>query len=437
MLSDRQIKEMADKVVNYSMKIGQKDNPAYAKARKKHRWLTGSFTIEGAIRRSGLSRKRVEEIVKKYSDVDYGPLLIKKGKRYLVKDKVGHNVAIMYNAANKKLKDEVERACWRNGAHTAPREMSSRDLKDSYLLHPLETLYEFPPMARATRETLDYRLNLEAVESEFWAKGIPVSRVLAGAPAVQKIHKIEDRKKTRWVIVGWPHPESAKELGISYNKFSRIMFDSIWCSFEKSTRDLINRYHRRFTGAKTIRIAANDGTDLVFSVKGRRFLKDDGILDEEDVKNNDVGMNIPCGEIFTAPIEGSANGTLYFPKTMVSEHGMIYGLMLHFKNGRVAKFTAKNGRDHLVKFLAENTGEKDRIAEFGIGLNRKAAYTGGAILIDEKIYRTIHVAIGWNLGYGGKSNASSHLDFIKPLHNCNGRVYTDNGLAIDKGVLVG
>jgi len=436
MLSESKTKELADKVVNYSMRIGQKDNPAYIKARKKYRWLDGSFTIRQAVRTSSLFKARVEEIVKKYSGIDYGPLLIKKGNRYTVKKKIGHEVFIAYNAATKGLKGEIERACWKNGAHTLARELSAKDLQDAALLSPSDSLYELPALTSATRKAADYRLYLEAVESEFWAKKIPSSRLKAGASATQKIHEIEDNKKTRWVLVGWPHRKSAEELGIPYNKFSKIMFDTIWCTFEKSTRNLIERYWRAFNGSRTIRITANDGTDLTFSVKGRRFLKDDGVLSDEDIRNDDVGMNIPCGEIFIAPVETSANGHIYYPKTMVRDNGMVYGLMLHFKNGRVIGFSAKKGKNHLVKFLKENTGEKDRIAEFGIGLNKKAAYTGGDILIDEKIYKTIHIAIGWNIGFKGKNKASSHLDFIKPLYDCNGKVYADDRLLIDKGVLI-
>ena len=436
MLSHKQLKWLADKVVNYSMKIGTKPNPAYLKAKKKYRWLKGSFTLKQAIRKSGLSKKAVEKIIEKYSDVDYGPLVIKKGAKYTVKDRIGHNVVISYNPATKKLKDEVEKLCWKNGAHTAPREMTAQNLRESLLIPPLDSLYELPSMARATRENIDYRIYLEAVEKEFWAKGIPVSRLLAGAPATQRIHEIEDKRKVRWVLVGWPHPEMAKELGIPPAKFRKIMFDSIWCSFDNKTREIINKYHKCFDGTSTIRIVADDGTDLTFSVKGRRFLKDDGILSDEDIKNGDIGMNIPCGEIFTAPREDSANGTIYYPKTMVRDHGMVYGLRLWFKNGRVVRYKAKRGGEHFKRLLAESTGEKDRIAEFGIGLNRKAKYTGGNILIDEKIFKTIHIAIGWNIGYGGKNQSSLHFDMIKFLDNCNGKVYADGRLLIDKGVLV-
>ena len=84
----------------------------------------------------------------------------------------------------------------------------------------------------------------------------------------------------------------------------------------------------------------------------------------------------------------------------------------------------------------KNIGDKTTIAELGIGCNREAKNTNGFILIDEKIFKTIHLAIGDNLSFGGRNSASSHLDFIKPMEPCNGKVYADGKLVIDKGVLV-
>ena len=246
MLSKPKLIELADRIVNYSMKIGQKENPAYSKARNRHSWLTGSFTIEQAMRKSGLTKKRVEEIIEKYSDVDYGPLLIKKGSKYHVKDKIGHSVLIFYNAATKSLKEEVERACWRNGAHTMSFDSSSKQLKDIYKFMPIDSIRELPSIQRAVRANIDYRIYLEALESSFWAKKIRLAKLKANAPPHQRIHEIEDKKNVRWVIVGWPHPETAKELGISLAKFKKIMFESIWCSFEKKTKQMIDRFHNSF-----------------------------------------------------------------------------------------------------------------------------------------------------------------------------------------------
>jgi len=80
-----------------------------------------------------------------------------------------------------------------------------------------------------------------------------------------------------------------------------------------------------------------------------------------------------------------------------------------------------------------NTGDKDRIAELGIGCNPGAKYTGGSIIVAEKIFGTIHIAIGSNTGsYHGINRASSHLDMIKNMKqgelHADGKPVMKNGL---------
>ena len=96
------------------------------------------------------------------------------------------------------------------------------------------------------------------------------------------------------------------------------------------------------------------------------------------------------------------------------------------------KYEAERGRKNFATFLAANTGEKDRIGEFGIGTNPGATYTGGSIIIDEKIFGTVHIAIGNNRGaYHGKNKASSHLDLIKDMRQ--GQVFVDGELILNRG----
>jgi aminopeptidase len=439
MLSHSEIEDLADKIVNKSMKIGRKPNPAYEKMKRKYKWLEklGSrFNFARAKKASGMSDKRLEKLLKKFSDVDYGPLVLKDGDRYFLKKQVGHSVYMRYNAADKELARAVERACWRNGANILSSVNSAQKLRDAYMLSPIDSLSELSPLSKAIYSTVDFTINLEAVEKEFWAHGIPLKRLKAPSPAAQKLHKISDKRNVRWVLFGWPHPELAQELEIRPDYFRQVMFNSIMCSYEKSTVDMVNRYGKAFDGAEEIRITADDGTDLTFSTKGRRFLKDDGLITKDDVERGDVGLNIPCGEVFTAPLENSANGNIFYPKASIRGHGLAKGLRLYFEKGLMTHFEAKEGEKYLQDFLAEGTGDVNRIAEFGIGCNREAIDTNGFILIDEKIFGTIHIAIGWNVGYGGKTNASSHLDFIKPLTNCNGNVYADGRLVIQKGKLL-
>jgi aminopeptidase len=138
--------------------------------------------------------------------------------------------------------------------------------------------------------------------------------------------------------------------------------------------------------------------------------------------------------VFCAPVETSAFGTLTIPKNVIRGHGMAEGIKLVFDKGQVVDYSAKKHEDYLDKLFKEHTGDFDRIAELGIGCNSGADFTDGYILVDEKILGTIHIAIGWNVGYGGKNESSLHLDFIRPMRN--GQLFVDDKLVMDKGLIV-
>jgi aminopeptidase len=195
---------------------------------------------------------------------------------------------------------------------------------------------------------------------------------------------------------------------------------------------VIRYYGGVLSGKENIRITAEDGTDLSFTIKGRPVLLDDSTISSEDVARGDVGLNIPCGEVFVAPIETSANGTILFENVAVDGFGKVTNLRLTFEGGRVVGAAADTGVDRFKQFLEANTGDKDRIAELGIGCNPGAEYTGGSIIVDEKIYGTIHIAIGSNTGsYHGTNKASSHFDMIKNMKQ--GEVYADGQLVMKNG----
>jgi len=149
-----------------------------------------------------------------------------------------------------------------------------------------------------------------------------------------------------------------------------------------------------------------------------------------------VGLNIPCGEVFVAPLGTTANGTILFENVAVPGFGKINNLRLKFVNGKVVRVTADGGSDRFIKFLDANSGDKDRIAELGIGCNPGAEYTGGSIIVDEKTYGTIHIAIGNNTGaHHGINKASSHLDMIKSMKQ--GELYVDGKLVMKDGAPAG
>ena len=343
-------------------------------------------------------------------------------------------VRIVYNRTDpscEKFAFKVQEECWRVGAHTILLGYSSKRQKLSYLLTPESSLREMSPFAEAIARRADVLIFIGEQDEPNWARGL-TAKIKLTAPIRQKLHEITDRRRTRWAYFGWPIPAAACAYGCSIKRFRGIFFNSIQKTFERKLLRLCKFYHDALVGKNKVQIVADDGTDLSFQIKGRPVLVDDGVISREDLERGDVGVNIPAGEVFVAPLETSADGEILFERVAIPGFGKLEGLKLKFRRGKVVGYEAARGRENFIKFLAANTGEKDRIGEFGIGTNPGAAYTGGSIIIDEKIFGTAHIAIGNNRGaYHGKNRASSHLDLIKDMRR--GQVFVDDKLIMNKG----
>lgn len=159
------------------------------------------------------------------------------------------------------------------------------------------------------------------------------------------------------------------------------------------------------TKSKTVRITTSKGTNLSFSVKGRKCEPDSGIY----AKKGSWG-NLPAGEVYIAPVEGTANGTIVFDASFAGIGKLSSPLKFTVKNGFVSKIESRNAAK-LKKQISGLGKSALNIAEFGIGTNEKAIVTG-IVLEDEKASGTCHIAIGSNASFGGKTNAKCHLDGV-------------------------
>lgn len=258
---------------------------------------------------------------------------------------------------------------------------------------------------------------------------VPVPRIGAWRRSRKPISDKMDEKKIRWVGITYPTLGRAKESEMPLKKFRDIVLSSLDIDYEKLAekgRNIVNKV----SGAAKVRVTSGKGTSIQFQVKGRKWIIDDGIISPEDVKLGDVGLNLPCGEVFVCPLEESAEGTVFFDvPTDYFGHKMT-GLKLEFKHGKIVSFDAEKGKKEFADVLAAATGDKDKIAEFAIGLNPKAQFIHD-ILVDEKVLGTIHIAIGNNKGpaYGGKNDSSIHWDFImtRPTVEVDGKTIMEDG----------
>jgi|SRR3989338_3596530 len=190
------------------------------------------------------------------------------------------------------------------------------------------------------------------------------------------------------------------------------------------------KVHERLGGiidkGKRVKITTELETSLNFSIDGRKaFGRDSGLF----TKKGSFG-NLPTGEIFVAPVEGTANGVYAVDASFASIGKLKKPINVFVEDGNAVKIEGCKAKE-LEKML-DSVGKGARnIAEFGIGTNEKAKITGN-ILEDEKAIGTCHVALGNNIGFGGKVNVQLHLDGIIK----NPTITVDNKKILDNGKFV-
>jgi aminopeptidase len=212
-----------------------------------------------------------------------------------------------------------------------------------------------------------------------------------------------------------------------FARLDKIFWDTMDVDFEKLYR-FNERLLKRLKGAKRIKIIG-DRTNLQFSVRGRKFISECGIVEKEIMGY----MNLPAGELFVAPVENSANGEIYFDLPCMYHYGkQVEGVWFKFRRGKVVEYKIDKGQRNFEDVIKHASGAKTTIAELGIGTNPKARPTGGMIIVDEKIKGTIHLAIGQNKLYGGKNEATIHWDFFKTMGK-GSMVYADKKLIMKDG----
>lgn len=183
----------------------------------------------------------------------------------------------------------------------------------------------------------------------------------------------------------------------------RRSIDIDYTKLKKRTLLLIRLLNR----SKLVSIATKYGTVLTFSVAGRKAHGSSaGIYDKKGKWGN-----LPEGEVFIAPMEGTATGIFVVDGSIAGFGKVNHPLIFIVERGFVKKVT--DGKKPIkIERLLNKFGKSARnIAEFGIGLNPKALVTG-IVLEDEKAYSTCHIALGNNIGFGGMTDVPLHIDCV-------------------------
>lgn len=166
-----------------------------------------------------------------------------------------------------------------------------------------------------------------------------------------------------------------------------------------------------------------EGLTLSMSLKGRQGVASTGVY-----KSPGMSGNLPSGEAYIAPLEGSAQGEMMIDGSMVGVGKLAEPLYVKLVDGLLTEIKGADA-DKLQILLANERNAS--LGELGIGTNKNAILCG-IILEDEKVYGTVHIAFGTNTSFGGQVKADCHMDgvILKP------DVYFDDTLIMKQGEIM-
>ena len=228
---------------------------------------------------------------------------------------------------------------------------------------------------------------------------------------------------TKWVVLRWPSPSMAQLAHMSTAAFEDFYFDV--CTFDyaqmsvamEPLRDLMNATDR-------VRLVA-PGTDLEFSIRDIPAVLCDG------------HRNIPDGEVFTAPVRDSINGSIQYNTPTIYQGVSHENVRLVFKDGKITESESSQSR-HLERVLDTDQGSR-YVGEFAIGFHPQIRKPMKDILFDEKIAGSIHLTPGQCYKEASNGNQSQiHWDLVLMMNPeaGGGEIYFDGRLVRKDGLFV-
>ena len=287
-----------------------------------------------------------------------------------------------------------------------------------------EQLTLWSKLDAAVMSEMDCYIGLRGSDNAYENAGVPSERMDKFMSRYSHpVHHEIRVKKTRWVVLRYPSPSMAQLAGMSTEQFEDHYFNV--CNLDYSKMDkAMDALAALMNKTDKVRLVAN-GTDLTFSIKDIPAVKCSG------------HMNIPDGEVYTAPVKKSVNGVITYNTPTVYNGTRFDWVKLTFKDGKIIQSDSSDKAKSDAIFDTDDGAKY--VGEFAIGVNPFITEAIGDILFDEKICGSIHFTPGccYDDAYNGNISAV-HWDLVLRQAPAvgGGKIYFDGVLIRDDGRFV-
>lgn len=330
------------------------------------------------------------------------------------------------------LIEETYRQILRAGGHPLLR-LEDDALTEIYFQESSdEQLQHIPEPLKLILETYDCMINIRGTNNTRALSAIDPSRQQLARSAQSSLMETYMKRSAagdfRWVGTLFPTNAHAQEADMSLTDFEDFVYSAChadkedpvaeWLAVRTEQQRLVD-----WLAGKNQVIVKGPNADLQLSIAGRTFINSDG------------KRNMPSGEIFTGPVETSANGWVRFTYPAIVSGREVSGVELRFEEGQVVEASAQKNEEFLLKNLDTDPGARF-LGEFAIGTNYGIDRFTKSILYDEKIGGTIHMALGRGYPETGSKNVSAiHWDMICDMRD-GSQIWVDDELFYKNGDFV-
>ncbi|MEA3351339.1 MAG: aminopeptidase [Chloroflexota bacterium] len=340
------------------------------------------------------------------------PRLIKLAEllvNYSVEVKPGDWVLVRGDIIAEPLIAEVIRLVTKAGGYSTIQ-LGSDGITEAFMREASDAQLEWvSPVKKMLSDEGDVLINIRATTNTRTLTSIDPKKERTQAVANRELTETFMRraaaKELRWITTQFPCPAYAQEADMSLSEYKNFVYGATFADKDDPVAEWQKIHTEQqkiidwLNGKKTVTVKSPNA-DLTLSIDGRVFINSDG-------KNN-----MPSGEVFTGPVEDSANGWVKFTYPAIRGGREVNGVRLEFEDGKVVKASAEKNEQYLITQLDSDEGSC-YLGEFAIGTNYGIQQFTKSILFDEKIGGSFHMAVG--AGYpetGSKNKSSIHWDFI-------------------------
>jgi len=271
---------------------------------------------------------------------------------------------------------------------------------------------------------MDAYIGLRGTDNVSEWSDIPTDKMgLYESTVWKKVHLDIRIPDTRWVVLRWPSPSMAQLAQMSTEAFENFYFDVCNLDYDRMSKAM-QPLKELMDATDKVRLLA-PGTDLSFSLKDIPAVCCDG------------HRNVPDGEVFTAPVRDSINGTIQYNTATLYQGVTHEDIRFEFKDGKIVT-ASSNQTEHLEKVLDTDDGSR-YVGEFAIGFHPRILRPMKDILFDEKIAGSIHLTPGqaykeaWN---GNSSQIHWDLVLLMDPEAGGGEIWFDDKLIRKDGLFV-